>query len=80
AIENNEKALALRDKGQVEEAKEMLLYNSTYLRANANKLDSNKLDDYATENEKDADEVEQKDWNRTRKGMRESQSSRKTQR
>ena len=80
AIENNEKALALRDKGQVEEAKEMLMYNSTYLRANANKLDSNKLDDYATENEKDADEVEQEDWNRTRKGMRESQSSRKSQR
>jgi len=80
AIENNEKALVLRDKGQIEESKQMLMNNSGYLRTNASELGSDKLDAYAAENEKDADAVEGTDWNRTRKGMRESQSARKSQR
>ena len=80
AIENNEKALALRDKGQVEDAKQVLMENSSYLRSNASALGSSKLQSYAYENEKDSDAVQQEDWNRTRKGMRESQSMRKTQR
>lgn len=80
AIENNEKALALRDKGQVQEAKAVLTSNSAYLRSNAAKLNSDKLDTYAGENEKDAEAVEQADWSVQRKSMRESQSVRKTQR
>ena len=80
AIENNEKALALRDKGQIAEAQQVLMDNSSYLRSNAKKYKSEKLDIYAYENEKDAAAVEHKDWNRTRKGMRESQTSRRTQR
>ncbi|MHC5165505.1 MAG: vWA domain-containing protein [Planctomycetota bacterium] len=80
AIENNEKALALRDKGKVAEAKAELISNSVYLRSNAAVLDSEKLDAYAYENETDADAVQQEDWNRTRKGMRESQTTRKSQR
>jgi len=80
AIENNEKALVLRDKGQIEESKQMLMNNSGYLRTNASELGSDKLDAYAAENEKNADAVEGTDWNRTRKGMRESQSARKSQR
>jgi Ca-activated chloride channel family protein len=80
AIENNEKALVLRDAGQVEEAKQVLIHNSSYLRSNAKKYKSEKLDGYAYENEKDADAVQREDWNRTRKEMRESQTSRRTQR
>ena len=80
AIENNERALALRDKGQIDEAKQVLMKNSSYLRSNATALDSTKLDSYAYENEKDADAVEDANWNVQRKEMRESQSVRKTQR
>ena len=80
AIENNERALALRDKGQIDEAKQVLYDNSSYLRSNAAKLESEKLDSYAAENEKDADAVEKEDWTVQRKVMRESQSVRKTQR
>ena len=80
AIENNEKALALRDKGQVAEAKAELISNSAYLRSNAATLDSEKLDAYAYENEADADAVEKEDWAVQRKSMRESQSMRKSQR
>jgi Ca-activated chloride channel family protein len=80
AIENNEKALALRDRGQVQEAKAELISNSAYLRSNAAKLDSDKLDAYAGENESDAEGVEGEDWSVQRKSMRESQSVRKTQR
>ena len=80
AIENNERALALRDKGQVDEAKAVLTSNSAYLRSNAVKLKSEKLDAYAYENEADADAVVREDWSVQRKSMRESQSMRKTQR
>ena len=80
AIKNNERALALRDQGQIEKAKAELISNTVYLRSNAATLDSEKLDGYAHENEKDADAVQQEDWSRARKGMRESQTMRKSQR
>lgn len=80
AIENNEKALALRDQGQVQEAKQLLKFNSSYLRSNATALSSSKLEAYGLENEKDSEAVEREDWNVQRKEMRESQSARKTQR
>ncbi|MDH4203096.1 MAG: VWA domain-containing protein [Phycisphaerae bacterium] len=80
AIENNERALALRDQGQIDEAQKVLMQNSSYLRSNAAALSSPKLDSYAYENEKDADAVKQEDWSGQRKAMRESQSVRKTQR
>ena len=79
AIENNEKALALRDKGKVTEARQILMDNSSYLRSNADKLESKKLDEYAYENEKDSDAVQREDWNVQRKIMRESQTTRKGQ-
>jgi Ca-activated chloride channel family protein len=80
AIENNQRALALRDKGKVKEAEEVLHGNVYYLRSNAKKLDSEKLDSYASDNQKDADNLDDYNWSRQRKVMRESQSSRKTQR
>ena len=80
AIENNQRALALRDKGKTEEAKQVLYENVNYLRSNAQKLDSKKLDGYAGENEEDAENLDEQNWGRQRKVMRESQSSRQTQR
>ncbi len=80
AIENNKRALALRDKGQTKEAKKVLGRNVYYLRSHAERLGSDKLDTYATENESDADNLEGEKWGRQRKSMRESQSTRQTQR
>ena len=80
AIENNQRALALRDAGKVEEAQKVLADNSYYLSDNAKKLGSEKLATYAGENKEDADNLEGENWTRQRKSMRESQSSRKTQR
>jgi hypothetical protein len=80
AIENNERALALRDAGKTKEAQEVLGMNVTYLRSNASKLDSEKLEDYAIENESDADNLDESSWTRQRKSMRQSQTSRRKQR
>ena len=80
AIENNQRALELRDAGKTEEAQKMLYDNVGYLRSNATRLGSGKLDSYATENEEDADNLDESRWGSRRKSMRESQSSRKTQR
>ena len=79
AIENNERALALRDAGKTQEAQQMLFDNTVYLRSNASKLESPKLKDYASENESDADNMDEQNWTRQRKSMRASQSSRRTQ-
>ncbi len=80
AIENNQRALSLRDKGQTEEAKQVLYENAHYLRSNAGSLNSKKLGKYADENETDADNLDEENWTRQRKVMRESQGSRQTQR
>ena len=80
AIENNQRALALRDEGKVEEAQEVLYKNYRYLGSNAKELGSDKLASYSEENKEDADNLEGENWRGRRKSMRESQSSRKTQR
>lgn len=80
AIERNEQATALRDEGKLEEARQTLKANSVYLRSNADKYASPSLKQYAEENEQAADQLDSADWTKERKVMRESQSSRKTQR
>lgn len=80
AIENNQRALALRDAGKVEEAQKVLTDNYYYLSGNAKQLDSEKLATYAGENKEDADNLNEENWTRQRKVMRESQNSRQTQR
>jgi Ca-activated chloride channel family protein len=80
AIENNQRALALRDNGQTAEARQVLYENAGYLRSKAEYTGSRKLDGYAGENETDADNLDEANWTRQRKVMRESQSSRQTQR
>lgn len=80
AIENNQRALALRDAGKTKEAQQVLYDNSSYLRSNATSLNSKKLEGYAAENQEDADNLDEQNWGRRRKVMRESQSTRQTQR
>lgn len=79
AIEQNERATALRDEGKLKEAKQILMDNSSYLRSNADKYDCPALEQYATENEHIADQLGEGNWTKTRKVMRESQNSRRTQ-
>ena len=79
AIERNEQATALRDAGNVEKAQQVLQENSLFLRSNAVRLKSAALEQYAEENAAAADRLDGADWNRTRKAMRESQTSRRTQ-
>lgn len=80
AIENNQRALALRDAGKIGEARQTLYDNSSYLSSNADRLGSDKLAGYAGENKRDAENLDDENWTRQRKSMRESQSSRQTQR
>lgn len=80
AIENNQRALALRDQGNVVGAKQALHDNAEYLRSNAAATGSQKLDSYAGENETDADNLDEQSWTVRRKVMRESQTTRQTQR
>ena len=80
AIETNEKALALRDAGQVQQARQMLIGNSAFLHSNAAALGSDKLESYAYENGNDADNLDESKWIYTRKGMRENQTTRRSQR
>jgi Ca-activated chloride channel homolog len=70
ANEQNELATALRDKGEVEKAKQVLLQNGDYLNAYSIKLDSELLKLRCADNREQAAAVEGKDWGATRKSMR----------
>jgi Ca-activated chloride channel family protein len=77
-IDNNRKAVALRDQGKVDEASQELERNAVYLKQQSAKLKSKKLDDYGEENELDSKNVKQ-DWGKARKTMRESQTKKAKQ-
>jgi Ca-activated chloride channel family protein len=85
AVELNDKAVQLRDEGRVEEAKQILLGNTERLNtiAQDEALPSesrSKLQAYAEQNAFDAEAVEEEDWGRQRKQMRETQYQIETQR
>lgn len=81
AVERNELATALRDKGQIAKAKQVLLDNAEYLRSNSGTLDAPALMDYAVQNDQQAMTVsDEETWDTTRKSMREGQSVLRTQR
>ncbi len=79
AIERNKMALQLRDQGEVKKAGEMLKSNASYLKEYGGKYQSRKLDEYAEDNRKDADNLDENNWTRQRKSMRASQFQRETQ-
>lgn len=73
ANERNVWAVVLRDEGKMEEAKELLESNYGYLNKNAEILHSQKLRQRALDNDKQSKTLNEKDWKRTRKGMRSQQ-------
>ncbi len=79
AIERNKMALQLRDQGETQKAEEMLKINVSYLKEYGGKYQSRKLDEYAEDNRKDADNLDENNWTRQRKSMRASQFQRETQ-
>ncbi|MGI9523690.1 MAG: vWA domain-containing protein [Hyphomicrobiaceae bacterium] len=79
ATEENERAVRLRDRGRIEEAKKLLEKNATYLDTNAAQLESQSLIKLRDSNLKDARGLSNQNWNKTRKAMRAKQFKDKTQ-
>ncbi|MBN1648537.1 MAG: VWA domain-containing protein [Spirochaetales bacterium] len=79
ATATNIKAVELRDMGKIDEAEKLLLDNSLYLEQNAKNLDNEKLKQYAEQNKEDAQLLDEEDWLRQRKIMRDSQYENQTQ-
>ncbi|MBX7245194.1 MAG: VWA domain-containing protein [Candidatus Sumerlaeaceae bacterium] len=69
ATEKSQTAMKLRDQGKVKEARELLMSNSGYLASNAGKYGSQKLVEYQQENEKNANNLDDANWQRTRKSQ-----------
>ena len=80
AVERNELATKLRDEGQIDQARQILMDNTSYLQSNSQKLGCPVLAGYAEENRKDAEAVQDdQQWGHARKAMRESQTARRVQ-
>ncbi len=75
----NEKAVKLRDQGKVEEAKKVLQKNYATLKAQSKAYGSRELDDLSKSNKRDAENLEGRNWKKTRKMMRAIQHKSKTQ-
>ena len=79
ATERNELALTLRDKGKMRQACELLLENEAYLKDNAVRYGSQKLKSYAEQQRQDRYNMDEANWVRRRKIMREQQFKNKSQ-
>ncbi len=80
AIEKNERAVLLRDKGRLREAVAALKANAAYLQQQAKRLRSQELEKLAQDNAQDAEAMaRRRDWNKTRKNMRYKQFKGKMQ-
>ena len=69
-MERNKDALALRDKGRVEEAQKALRDNASFLQENARRYSSQRLDDYSKSNDDDAGNLKNDKWQEQRKKMK----------
>jgi hypothetical protein len=79
ATERNELALKLRDNGEMKQACELLFENEAYLKDNAVRYDSQKLKKYAEQQREDRYNMDEANWTRQRKIMREYQFFNKSQ-
>ena len=70
---NNARALALRDQGKVEEARETLRVNARFLGENAERFQSKVLKEFEGSNIKDAENLDPENWEKRRKQMRDDQ-------
>jgi len=73
AVEKNQLAIKLRDEGQIEQAKAILLDNATYLAEEAAKYDSKKLETLKELNIEDSKNLDEDNWGTRRKSMRREQ-------
>jgi Ca-activated chloride channel family protein len=80
ANEQNKLAVALRDEGKVDAAKQVLQENVDYLRNQNIKLRSKRIQRLEQFNRQNRDNLEGSEWNRSRKQMREVQMEMETQR
>ena len=70
AVRESDRAIALRDRGQVAKAEKILRRNSERLEKQAKRYKSKRLQKLGAKNRQEAKKVKQKDWNRTRKQMK----------
>jgi len=70
ASEQSQIAIALRDEGKLKEAETLLRKNQTLLRDKARDYKSKKLKRLELRNKTSADNLDEKNWGRTRKQMR----------
>ncbi|MCG3148023.1 MAG: hypothetical protein PCFJNLEI_01465 [Verrucomicrobiae bacterium] len=78
-VENNKRALALRDAGKIEEAKSALVGNRDFLTENAARYDAPKLKEYGVSNDAQSKQLDESSWNLNRKSMKKDQYSREAQ-
>jgi Ca-activated chloride channel family protein len=74
ASERNQFAVVLRDQGKVEEARTVLQDNVKYLQKNSVQYKAPKLKGMSEINFEDANNLDEKQWNRQRKSMRREQN------
>lgn len=78
-VDNNKRALALRDAGKIVEAREALVGNAGFLKEKAAEYKSSSLSSYAVTNSGQSLQLDGTDWNNTRKSMRKDSYSRENQ-
>jgi Ca-activated chloride channel family protein len=73
ANERNALAVSLRDKGDVQQARQLLQQNAAWLDDNHTRYKAPSLERLKNDNEEDAQNLEGENWNRQRKTMRKKQ-------
>ena len=79
AIKENERAVKLRDKGKIKEARKVLNDNAVYLKEQSKRYDAPELEVLSESNSKDAQNLDARNWQKSRKLMRARQYKGKTQ-
>ncbi|MCP5162953.1 MAG: VWA domain-containing protein [Hahellaceae bacterium] len=77
--ERSKEAVKLRDKGDVMGAQQVLKSSAAFIEESASIAPSPKLEEQRQEVLKDADDLDEADWNKTRKSLKEKQYKRATQ-
>lgn len=75
ATDKNIEAMKVRDSGDIETAKELLIENANYLQTQGDKYSSDILREYAKKNLDDSENLSEESWNEQRKMMNEQQHS-----
>ncbi len=79
ATERNEKAVSLRDKGDIKGARALLQDNAVYLQKKAKEYGASALTELEQTNRAQAGQLDEKNWAKTRKSMRYNQHRSKVQ-